>query len=63
MHCFQRVTCAHLLAAVVPLGNLLSDDRPNIVVIVADDPGDSDLVCYGSKIPTQTPDELASYVL
>ena len=34
-------------------------DRPNIVLIVADDMGYSDLSCYGGEIPTPHLDELA----
>lgn len=35
-------------------------DRPNIIVVMADDMGFSDLGCYGSEIKTPTIDQLAS---
>ncbi len=37
-----------------------ADDRPNIVLIMADDLGWSDIGCYGGEIPTPHIDSLAS---
>ncbi|MED5418500.1 MAG: sulfatase-like hydrolase/transferase, partial [Verrucomicrobiota bacterium] len=39
---------------------LTADDRPNIILIMVDDMGFSDIGCYGSEIPTPHLDALAS---
>ncbi|MBK1879182.1 arylsulfatase [Pelagicoccus mobilis] len=40
--------------------SLFSDDRPNLVLIMADDMGFSDIGSYGSEIPTPNIDKLAN---
>jgi arylsulfatase A-like enzyme len=51
-----------LLVACLSLLNVVSlaDDRPNIVLIMVDDMGFSDLGCYGSEIDTPNLDRLAA---
>ncbi len=39
--------------------NIATDQRPNIIIILADDLGFSDIGCYGSEIPTPNLDKLA----
>ncbi len=51
---FQAVVCLSLLG--LPS---LADERPNIVLIVADDVGFSDIGVYGSEIRTPNIDALA----
>ncbi len=55
----MRWICALLIAC---LPNLIraDDDRPNIVLIVCDDLGFSDLGCYGGEIATPNLDRLAA---
>ncbi|MFN0068682.1 MAG: sulfatase-like hydrolase/transferase, partial [Limisphaerales bacterium] len=56
----MRFTPALLLALLLPgLAAAAQAPRPNIVLILADDMGFSDLGCYGGEIPTPHLDALA----
>jgi arylsulfatase A-like enzyme len=54
-------TVTGVLAALLALGPLRAGevDRPNVLVILADDLGYSDLGCFGGEIPTPNIDRLA----
>lgn len=59
----KRFAASMLLALLVLVGNpldALAAKRPNIILIMADDLGFSDLGCYGSEIDTPNLDSLAS---
>jgi arylsulfatase len=53
------------IPAAAPLSGLAAElaPRPNIIVILVDDMGFSDIGCYGSEIPTPNLDQLAAHGL
>lgn len=52
--------CLLLCAMALGWSNLLAAERPNLVVVLVDDMGFSDVGCYGSEIPTPNLDALAA---
>jgi arylsulfatase A-like enzyme len=58
---------AYLLLAITPLASATQVEypppQPNIIVIMADDMGYSDIGCYGSEIETPNLDQLAAHGL
>lgn len=55
-----RLTMGLLLVACLFQSSAIADDRPNIVVILVDDMGFSDIGCYGGEIDTPNLDRLAA---
>ena len=55
---FRRLITACLLF--FHQASLVAADKPNIVLIIADDMGFSDIGCYGGEIPTPNLDKLAN---
>jgi len=56
----NRLLAALILIAALPPAGAEETKKPNVIVIMADDMGFSDLGCYGSEIPTPNLDSLAA---
>ena len=57
---FLCVLCVSVVPLLAPLGQANAAERPNIVLIMSDDMGFSDLGCYGGEIGTPNLDRLAA---
>ena len=51
---------ALVVVAVIPAGLAKPAERPNIVLIMCDDMGWSDIGCYGGEVSTPSLDRLAA---
>lgn len=60
MQSHQRIAAVACVLMLLSVAATHADDRPNIVLVMVDDMGYSDLGCYGSEIDTPNLDQLAS---
>ena len=56
----SMVLLSLLIGCFSPALRAVADERPNIVVVLVDDLGFSDIGCYGGEVPTPNLDRLAA---
>jgi arylsulfatase A-like enzyme len=59
-HCMQLISLFAVLAVLAVAASTAAAPRPNVLIILADDMGFSDLGCYGGEMHTPTLDALAT---
>ncbi len=60
MNKLLHLSVLFLILGLSPVDWAVGQQRPNIVLIMADDMGYTDIGCYGGEIKTPTLDQLAS---